>query len=56
MVQFAIDYMVDPGYRLHDIHHYTRQHLKVAKDNMKARLRPPGQLHRISGRGQSDPC
>jgi hypothetical protein len=23
--------------RLHDIHHYARQHLKVASDRMKAR-------------------
>jgi hypothetical protein len=32
----ATDYAAELG-RLHDIHHYTRQHLKLASDRMKVR-------------------
>jgi hypothetical protein len=35
--QSTTDNVVDLEDRLHDIHHYARQHLKVASDRMKAR-------------------
>jgi hypothetical protein len=35
--QSTTDYPAKLVERLHDIHHYARQHLKVGSDRMKAR-------------------
>jgi len=35
--QSTTDYTADLVERLHDIHHFARQHLKIASDRMKAR-------------------
>jgi hypothetical protein len=35
--QCTTNFVADIVDRLHDIHHYARQHLKVASDRMKAR-------------------
>jgi len=35
--QSTADYTADLVERLHDIHHFARQHLKIASDRMKAR-------------------
>jgi hypothetical protein len=50
--QSMTDYVVDIIDRLHDIHHYARQHLKVASDLMKAPYDPWPKL-RVPGRRQS---
>jgi hypothetical protein len=51
--QSKTDYAVDLVDRLHDIHHYARQHLKVANDRIEGPLLSPAQYRWIPGRRQS---
>jgi hypothetical protein len=49
--QSTTDYASDLVERLHDIHYFARQHLKVASDRMKARY---DQLANLAGFQEGD--
>jgi len=49
--QSRADYTADLVERLHDIHHFPRQHLRIASDRMKARY---DQLAKSAGYQKGD--